>query len=124
NLSVRSSPTTVLVPAPPRPGPFWWSNRADSADSRLTREVDLTTATAATLRFTTWYDLERDFDYAYVAVSVDGGATWNTQPGRYSTTTDPNGANLGASFTGKSGGSLPAQWLDESVDLGAYAGKR
>ena len=124
DLAVASAPTTVLVPAPSRPGSFWWSNRSDSGDSRLTRELDLTRVNSATLRFATWYDLERDFDYAYVAASTDGGATWVTLPGRYSTAADPNGANLGVGYTGKSGGSAPAEWVDESVDLSAYAGRR
>ena len=39
-------------------GPFWWSNRGDSIDTRLTREFDLSGLTSATLRFSTWYEIE------------------------------------------------------------------
>src|SRR5205085_178099 len=71
-----------LVAAPDRSGPIWWSNRSDSGDSRLTREVDLSGVARATLRFSAWYDLERDFDYTYVAASTDGGLSWVTLPGQ------------------------------------------
>lgn len=117
-LRVEAPTAVPLVGAPPRGHPFWWSNRADSGDSRLTRSVDLTGANAATLRFATWYDLERDFDYAYVAASEDGGRGWKTLSGQRTSAGDPNGANYGAGLTGKSGG-----WVDERVDLSAYVGR-
>jgi hypothetical protein len=111
-----------LVAAPDRGRPVWWSNRSDSADSRLTREIDLRGATAATLRFSVWHDLEKDFDYGYVTASTDGGATWTTLPSKTGSTGDPTGANYGVGFTGKSGGSL--DWIDEQIDLSTYAGQR
>src|SRR5438045_3598723 len=82
-----------------------------------TRELDLTGPTRPTLRFSTWFDLERDYDYAFVTASTDGGKTWKTLPGKTTTTSDPNGANLGAGFTGKSGGGNDAKWIDEELDL-------
>ncbi|HEY3110380.1 MAG TPA: hypothetical protein VGL23_16595, partial [Chloroflexota bacterium] len=111
-----------LVAAPDRPDPIWWSNRSDSGDSRLTRAVDLSGVDRATLHFAAWYDLERDFDYAYVAASIDGGQSWSTLPGRNTSAGDPTGSNYGLGFTGKSGD--PAGWVDELVDLSAYAGKK
>ena len=118
-LTAEAPPTMPLVGAPPRGHAIWWSNRGDSSDSRLTRPLDLTRATAATLRFSTWYDLERDFDYAYVAVSEDGGQSWKTVGGHLASGADPNGANYGEGLTGKSGA-----WVDESIDLSPYAGKK
>lgn len=122
-LSVEGPGRASLVGAPARGRPFWWSNRTDSANSRLTRRVDLTGLTAATLRFSAWYDMERDYDYAYVAVSTDDGRTWRTLPGRHTTESDPNGANYGRGYTGKSGGGSSGQWVEDSVDLTAYAGR-
>ncbi|HEV8638883.1 MAG TPA: hypothetical protein VG370_32130 [Chloroflexota bacterium] len=119
SITLRAHPEVKLVGAPDRPGRFWWSGRGDSSDSRLTRELDLTGVPQARLRFATWYDLERDFDYAFVSVSEDGGRSWSTLPGRNTTTNDPNGANFGHGLTGQSNG-----WVDEELDLSAYAGRR
>ncbi|HEY3078992.1 MAG TPA: hypothetical protein VGM69_03705 [Chloroflexota bacterium] len=118
-LTLEARPEVKLVGAPDRPGTFWWSGRGDSRDSRLTRDLDLTGVAQARLRFATWYDLERDFDYGFVSVSEDAGKSWSTLPGRNTTTSDPNGANLGHGLTGKSNG-----WVDEEIDLSAYAGRR
>jgi hypothetical protein len=56
-------------------GELWWSNRADSLNSRLTRRLDLRDVTSATLQFDAWYDIEDQFDYVYVSASRDGAAT-------------------------------------------------
>ena len=118
-VTLRAPSEVKLVGAPDRPGGFWWSGRGDSSDSRLTRDLDLSGVSRAQLRFATWYDLERDFDYGFVSVSDDGGRSWASLPGRNTTTSDPNGANFGNGLTGKSGG-----WVDEEIDLSAYAGRR
>jgi bacillopeptidase F (M6 metalloprotease family) len=87
--------------------------------SSITRQLDLTQVSEATLRFRTWFDIEEDFDYGYVAVSTDSGRTWETLRGRHTTATNPNQANFGYGYTGKSGG-----WLQERVDLKRFAGQR
>jgi immune inhibitor A len=99
----------------------WWGNRGDEIDSRLTRSVDLRSVSTATLRFWTWFDIEKDFDYAYVEVSGDGGATWRTLRAPDTTRDNPNGGNLGDGFTGTSGGTIP-RWVQETTDLTPYAG--
>ena len=118
-LSLVPRAEVKLIGAGDRPTPFWWSSRGDGVNSRLTRELDLSAGKGPRLLYQTWYDLELDFDYAYVSVSDDGGRSWSTLPGRRTTTTDPNGANFGQGLTGKS-----EAWVDEEVDLSAYAGKR
>ena len=85
----------------------WWSNAADEMESTLTREVDLSAVEGATLRFSAWYSTERDYDYAGVAVSTDGGCSWQTLPGQHTTDANPVGQNLGHGLTGSSGG---ARW--------------
>jgi immune inhibitor A len=109
----------VTIGIPNKDGAFWWSGRSDGIDSRLTREVDLTGQAAAALTFDTWYDTENGWDYAYVAASTDGGSTWKTLPGQHTTTKNPVGAAYGPGYTGNSSG-----WVPETVDLGAYAGKK
>lgn len=107
----------VSVGIPERDGAFWWSGRGDQIDSRITREVDLTNEDDATLTFDAWFDIEPEWDYAYVSVSEDGGATWTALPGTRTTTDDPVLAAYGPGYTGTDG------WGREEVDLGEYAGQ-
>jgi hypothetical protein len=102
----------------------WWGNAADEMESTLTRPVDLTGVTQATLHFSTWFDTERDYDYAGVAVSTDGGCSWQTLPGQNTTDANPVGQNLGNGFTGKSGGGDAVAWVDETMDLSPFAGQQ
>jgi immune inhibitor A len=97
----------------------WWSNRRNMLSSSLMRPVDLGEVETATLHFWTWYDIEENFDYGYVVVSTDEGRTWETLPGTHTTSEDPNRANYGQGYTGKSDA-----WLEERVDLSSYAGQQ
>lgn len=103
--------------------PAVWSNAEDSIDTTLTHEVDLSDAVAPVLRFRTWYDIERWFDWGQVAVSVDGGATWQALAGDHTTSDDPLQVAYGAGYTGRSGGGSEAQWIEERVDLSRFAGR-
>ena len=96
----------------------WWSNRGDDSDMTLTRPFDLSDVNQVTLEFWTWYDIEEDWDYAYVEVSTDGGNTWEILTTPSGTPTNPNGNSFGWAYTGSSGG-----WIQERVDLSAYAGQ-
>jgi hypothetical protein len=115
------------IGVPPHDGPhstgsgqaFWWANRGDGIDSRLTREFDLSGLDRATLRFSTWFDIEKGWDYAYVAVSTDGGDTWRALPGGHTTDYNPVQAAYGPGYSGSSDG-----WVEEKVDLSAYAGQK
>ncbi|MGD9893022.1 MAG: hypothetical protein AB7R89_26150 [Dehalococcoidia bacterium] len=103
---------------------FWWSNRADSLDSTLTREIDLSAVQSATLRFKLWFNIESDYDYAYVSVSRDGGRTWQALPGRHTTDRDPLQVAYGPGYSGRSGDGDSAEWVDEEIDLSPFAGGR
>ena len=96
----------------------WYSNRGDDSDSTLTRAVNLQNVPAATLNYAVWYDIEEDWDYAYVQVSTDGGQSWTVLETPDGRTTNPTGNAYGSGYTGKSGG-----WLEQSVDLTSYAGQ-
>jgi immune inhibitor A len=115
--------TKLLATEPHSGKAMWWSDRADGLDSTLTRTVDLRGATAPKLSFWTWYEIEKDYDYAYVAVSTDGGARWTTLAPPASTRDDPNGSNLGNGITDNSGGGRTPAWIQQEVDLAPYAGK-
>jgi hypothetical protein len=125
HLKFSGPRTQRIIPTDAHSGRmFWWSDRADGLDSTLTRTIDLATATKATLSFWSWFDIEQDFDYAYVAVSTDGGQKWTTLKTEATTADDPNGNNLGNGMTGRSGGGTKPAWVKQSADLGAYAGKK
>lgn len=118
------STSVPLIPSDNVDGKFWWSNRADASDPRLTREVDLTGVPSATLQYRAWYRIEQDFDYGYASVSEDGGATWKILKTSSCVTSSPNGSNLGCGYTGVSGNGDEPQWVDEQADLTPWAGKK
>lgn len=114
-----------LIPSDAHSGKyFWWSGRNDSSFTTLTRSVDLTSVTDATLKYWAWYDIEEDWDYAYLLVSTDEGSHWSILPATTTRETDPNQQNLGHGYSGKSGGAENAAWVEETANLGAYAGKK
>ena len=111
-------PSVAALSAPVDNAGIWWSNRGDSLDTRLTRQVDLSSVRSATLQFRAWYDLEDEFDFVYLTGSRDGGRTWQVLPGRLSKPDQATGNNFGPGWTGASG----PDWLDEQVDLTPLAG--
>jgi hypothetical protein len=124
--------TVGLVGARPKDGRYaWWSNRGDDSVETLTRAFDLSGVQQATLQFSTWYEIEKDYDYAFVTVSTDGGKTWTTLKGQSTTDFDPQGQNFGNGLTGVSGSpdaepdkGTRGQWIEEQMDLTPFAGKQ
>ncbi|MFL7792108.1 MAG: hypothetical protein AB8I69_08215 [Anaerolineae bacterium] len=102
---------------------IWWSNRGDDSDMTMTRTFDLSGVSDATLEFWAWYDIEADWDYAYLEVSLDDGQTWEIVTTPSCTTTNPNGNSFGCGYTGRSGEGATPEWIREQVDLSAYAGQ-
>lgn len=124
-LTFTGDQQTRLIPTEAHSGAnFWWSNRNDSSFTTLTREVDLSDTQTATLNYWAWYDIEEDWDYAYLLVSTDNGRHWDIVPATSSRETNPNNQNLGHGFSGLSGGGTEAAWIEESADLTPYAGRR
>jgi hypothetical protein len=108
----------------------WWSNRGDDSVETLTRAFDLSGVQQATLQFSAWYELELNFDYAFVSASEDGGKTWKALKATTSTDQDPQGHNYGNGITGVSATpdietdkGVRGKWLEEQVDLSPFAGK-
>ncbi len=119
-LSFTGSTVTRLIPADPYSGKYaFWSNKGDKSDMKLTREFDFTQVSGPiTLSYRTWYDIEADWDYVYLEVSEDG-ESWEIIRTPSSVDTDPSGNSFGWGYTGVSN-----DWIEESVDLSAYAGKK
>ncbi|SCG46729.1 immune inhibitor A domain-containing protein [Micromonospora inositola] len=90
----------------------WWGGSADGLNSTLTRTLDLTGATSASITSKLQYDTEEDYDYLYAEASTDGGATW----------ADVKNNLVDAGDSGIDGSSSGA-WVDSTYDLSAYAGK-
>ncbi len=104
-----------------RAGSYWYSSQGNNLSHTLARVVAV--PEGGVLSFETWYDIETDWDYGYVEVSLDGLA-WTTLPGYdaddalFTTDDNPNGSNQGNGITGVSGG-----WFSASFDLSEYGGQ-
>lgn len=129
-LEFQGDTTVGLAGAMPRGRFAWWGGRSDDSVATLTRPLDLRGLGGATLLFDAWHEIENDYDYAFVSVSADGGATWETLPGTLTTDRDPQGGNYGHALTGVSGDpdaeageTTRGRWVEERMDLSAYAGR-
>lgn len=122
-LKFEGSTLVHLLPEDARSGASaFWSNRGDESDMTLTRSFDFTQHTGPlTLTYWTWFDIEEDFDYAYVLASEDG-ENWEMLFTPSGTGEDPTSANYGWAYNGASGDG--PVWLQESVDISQYAGKQ
>ncbi|MEU1808387.1 immune inhibitor A domain-containing protein [Micromonospora aurantiaca (nom. illeg.)] len=127
-------PDKVISLATPHSGGNMWYSGADQnwADVKLSRTVSV--PNAADAKFWMWnnYVIEADWDFGFVEVSTDGGATWSEQKvyaegGALVSTNDgyadPNGrmvdfGNKKYGLTGSTNG-----WRHDYVDLSSYAGQ-
>jgi hypothetical protein len=125
-LAVEGTSLVPILPVGPHSGDFaFWSNRGDESDMTLSRAFDLTSVSGpAALEYWVWYDLEADYDYAYLEVSDDGGETWTILQTPSGTPDDPSGNSYGWAYNGFSGGGTTGTWIEERVDLSAYAGEQ
>jgi immune inhibitor A len=125
NIHFEGATATSLVPADAYSGKMsFWSNKGDESDMTLTREFDFTNVSGPIeMTYQTWYDLEENWDYAYVLASTDG-VTWQILNTPSCTMDDPQGNSYGCGYTGLSSGGSSAEWIQESVDLSPYAGQK
>ncbi|MFJ8003541.1 immune inhibitor A domain-containing protein [Streptomyces fagopyri] len=117
SLPDKEVTTTVVTPA--QGATQWWSGSGNDLKNTLTRSVDLTGKSAATLTLDGWYDIEQDYDYLYTEVSTDGGANWTALDGTV------DGAAIPRDGSGKPAltGSVDA-YKKLAYPLDAYAGKK
>jgi len=121
-LHFEGSSHVEVIPEYPHSGKFaFWSNKGDDSDMLLTRDFDFRDHTGLlTLSYWTWYDIEEDWDYVYLEISLDG-ENWEIIPTPSGTSEDPVGNSFGWGYTGLSGSD--GTWIQEKVDLSAYAGE-
>ena len=117
-LSFKGPTTVPLLPVDVGPSGCWWSNSGDSIDATLSHRVDLPLGATAKMDYEVWFEIEEDWDYVYLEVSVDGGRTWRIIETPATSPENPIGNGFGPGYTGASGG-----WLRESVDLSPFAGE-
>ncbi len=143
-------PKVMLIEDVPSGVRAWHSGQGDdfgcpghTLDIFLPDLVQHASASAVTLKFKSLYEIEWDWDYAFVLASTDGGRTWTSLPSKKGTTLsnfNPNNAACYMQYqngiTGVSGesntltntnrvlGAYPeAQWIDDEFDLTAFKGQ-
>ena len=103
---------TTNIGAPYAGANYYYSGAGDNLNSFMYKSFTL--PASATLSAKVRYNIELDWDYAYLVASTDGGATWTGLPTNLSTATNPNGQNFGSGITGISSG-----WVDLTANLPA-----
>jgi immune inhibitor A len=73
--------TEIVTPAEGKTQ--WWSGSGNDLKNTLSRSVDLTGKSSASLTLDGWYDIEADYDFLYTEVSTDGGANWTAIDGTF-----------------------------------------
>jgi immune inhibitor A len=94
---------------------FYYSGMGNGLDNTMVKSFTVP-ADGCILTAKVNYQIELDWDYAYVIVFEDGKPF--SLETNLSTNNNPNGQNLGNGITGESAG-----WVDLTADLSAYAGK-
>ncbi len=119
-VNFSGSTTVPVVPTEPHSGLyFYWANRSDQSNTRLTRAFDLSGVDSATLNFWTWFEMEPFWDYGYVSLSTDGGTTWNPLDTSSTTAENPHGRAFAPGITGFSVGGTevrPAPFMGINYD--------
>ncbi len=127
-VTFSGSETVQVVPTGAPSGThFYWANRTDQSNPRLTRAFDLGGVTSAMLRFSSWFEMTAFWDYGYLSVSTDGGETWQVLETPATTDQNPNSRAFAAGITGASSGGTeprPAPFMGINYDptLGAITG--
>ncbi len=91
---------------------YYYSSAGDYLNNFMYKSFNL--PAGATLAAKVKYNIELDWDYAYLVYSTDNGATWTPIQTNLSTSTNPNSQNLGFGITGISSG-----WVDMTANLPA-----
>jgi immune inhibitor A len=109
---------------------FYHSGSGNNLDNSMTRSVTLPAAGPITLSMQARYQIEDCWDYAYVEVSTDGGASFTSIQTSASTTDNEYGQNFGYGITGTSGSPKVCNapfgtpiWVPVTADLSSYAGQ-
>ena len=110
-LAVPLAPKTVVTSYnTPYSGEWeWWGGAGDNLDTTLTRTVDLTSQSSASLSAYAWYNIESGYDALFVQASADGGPWTSLIP-------------TGASSPFLDG--VNEEWTPYTWDLSPFAGQQ
>ena len=119
-LRFEGSTQVGVIPESSYSGDYaFWSNKGDESDMTLTRNFDFSAYDGPlSISYSTWYDLEEDYDYIYLEASRDG-KQWQILSTPSGTLDDPSGNSYGMGYNGVSDG-----WKQETVDLSQFAGQK
>ncbi|MCX5056760.1 MULTISPECIES: immune inhibitor A domain-containing protein [unclassified Streptomyces] len=118
-VSLPDKAVTTEVVNPAQGATQWWSGSGNDLKNTLTRSVDLTGKSAATLTLDGYYDIEANYDYLYAEVSTDGGANWTALDGTVDGQAIPRDGSDKPALTGTVDG-----YKKLSYSLDSYAGKK
>jgi immune inhibitor A len=107
-------PVNVNIGTPRYGTQYYYSGSGHNLDNFMYKAFSL--PAGATLSARVRYQIENNWDYAYLVYSTDGGATWIPIQTNRSTTTDPNGQNFGFGITGNA---TSNNWYDLTANLPA-----
>jgi immune inhibitor A len=112
-----------IIPGPEESSNVWWSGTGDLVDRNIGGVFDLSGMENATLSFDTYWDIEQYWDFGFVQVSTDSGATWTSLSNDYTTSEHDVGVmpSIAANLPGLTGTS--EGWLNIEFDLGQYVGQ-
>ncbi|MFB9308578.1 immune inhibitor A [Agromyces hippuratus] len=77
-IDVPDQPVETTYTTPYSGSKAWWTTSADDLNTTLTRTLDLSGISKATVTAKAWYDIEAGYDYLYAEYSTDGGTNWTT----------------------------------------------
>ena len=131
-LDIETSGTTTIrfagdtiapvIPAQPIAGStMWFAPGVDNTNSQMTARIDLTGINDAELTFMAWYELEEDYDFAYLSISVDDGNSWQLLPLNHQSS-----GVYGPSFNGQSAANLDSVnggWVEERISLAQFGNR-
>ncbi len=89
---------------------YYYSSAGDGLNNFMYKAFSLPANSTLTAKVK--YNIELDWDYAYLIYSVDNGATWTPIQTNLSVTTNPHQQNFGYGITGISSG-----WVDLTANL-------
>ncbi len=102
---------------------YWFAQRANYSNPRLTYRLDLSDLQMATLTYDIYTDIEQGYDFAYVSVSLDDGRTWTPLVSEQMQGLDPLDNPAGSALTDRFYTGRQRQWIADAIDLSTYAGQ-
>ena len=98
----------------------YFSGNDDDLNNTMTRTLDLTGKSSASLSMKARYNIEAGFDYLFFEASLDGGKTWTAAAGhgqRHSRSPEIAAGRLALD------GTSDGEWVDVTIPMDARAGQ-